>query len=224
MTIHISLLGMNSNKVKRHAFRSQSKRIYIFFKNITESNIIDSGLHRGCSDFHPWCFVLPPLTPRSKDYIIGAFVIFNDPSGAYSFLVLYSSVSYGWLTKNLQSNYHIAFWLARILARLSKHEIYRQDFSSIQVWLRALKRSYSPLWESMVLNEKFKFKNRSTSLLSECAEFDYEQCIDSGVEIMPWTEWPCCVQSEDYAWFWRQSRYGRITDSQKVLLHSNHNS
>lgn len=222
MTMHISLLENYSNKGKSHAFKS--KGIHDFFEGILESNFSDSRLYKGCIDFYPWCFVLPPFYPRSKNYTIGALLMLHDSFGAYSFFVLHSQVSYEWLIKNLQSNFHIAFWLARVLANISKKEIEDQDFSSVQAWVRALKRSYSPIWESIFLNEKFKFKGRSTLLLSELTQLDYEHDIGSGVEMMPWTDWPGCVQSEDYAWFWRQSRYGRIIDSQKIKLDSDDKS
>jgi len=220
MAINISLLDNYSNKENHYASKGKNKRIHSFFENIVNSDFMGSRLYQGHADLYPWCFVLPPFYPKSKKYTIGALVMLHDSFGAHSFIILHSFVSYEWIIKDLQSNFHIAFWLARILASLSEKEIHDRDFSSVQMWVSALKRSYSPRWESIALNEKFKFKNRCALLLSESTKLDYEQDINSGVDVMPWTDWPGCVQSEDYAWFWRQSRYGRIIDSHKIGLHS----
>lgn len=61
-------------------------------------------------EHYPWCFILPPLRKKGRFYV-GALV--NSRAAGLS--AIYAAVSVQWLQKELASDFHIAFWLARIM-------------------------------------------------------------------------------------------------------------
>lgn len=160
---------------------------------------------------YPWCFVLPPLGQKGRFYL-GALV--ND-GAAHSFPALYAAVSPSWLQKELSSHFHLAFWLARIMTACQKQEESGSDIA-LKKWLNLLASHYSSL-RNRLLNERYRFSSHSALLLAGLCEYDERVMEAQGVDRMPWREWPECLRTGDRAWLWRQSRYGKIIDSQQIF-------
>ncbi|EXU76687.1 hypothetical protein [Erwinia mallotivora] len=166
---------------------------------------------------HSWCFVMPAKIKKKNYFWLGAFLPEASTFEINSVFALYVCVSYPTLCENLRSNFHVAFWLSRLLNGTQRQEGIVSNRANLSEWIKALQRSYSPFWEKL-LNEQYKFSNRSELLLSELTDNEEKINSDNGVEIMPWKGWPGCIQTDINVWLWRQSRYGRIIDSQKVSL------
>lgn len=164
---------------------------------------------------YPWCFVLPAA--NRKDYLFGALNACEKQEESCPVFAFYAQVNQQWLSKNLQSDFHLAFWLARItLALQNKSGVIHAEMT-LRKWLNALQCSYAPIKE-FLLNDRYKFANNADLLLSGLCRYDEKLTEKEGVSVMPWQGWPDCVQADKQAWLWRQSRYGKIIDSQKFLL------
>jgi len=172
------------------------------------------------SESYPWCFVMPsPASKKGSRYYAGALMVFRTAQGEKSAAVIYTSVSYGWLKKDLSSAFPVTFWMTRVLNHyVRKNEFSNGSWRSLREWVRALRRAYSPFWESFALTPNFRFKNRSQVLLREGSQEDYRIRDSDGVEIMPWKNWPDCLAGEACIWLWRQSRHRKILDSQRIPL------
>ncbi|MBW7984870.1 T6SS protein Cts1T [Enterobacillus tribolii] len=218
MAIRILLLKDNAGSGLFRLGGLRGRRIRTFIKNRVLPGMHDALPGKSLPKNYPWCFILPPASLRRKTYYIGAFVPFDNARGERSFIALYSAVSYKWLQSNLALEFPAAFWMARILAGMKHEEITSGNYVYVRPWIKALQRSFSWFWESIALTENFRFRNRSKFLLRECTDLDYEICGDDGVDIMPWKNWPECIQAGDCVWLWRQSRHNRLIESQRILL------
>ncbi|KAB8313477.1 hypothetical protein EH228_02105 [Erwinia endophytica] len=165
---------------------------------------------------HPWCFVMPGDIGGKKYFYFGSFVKGINPSEEKPVFALYTRVSYKWLCANLQSEFHVAFWLSRMLIGIQRQDGVVSDKVALKDWIKSLQRSCSPFWEALVINEQHKFRNRSVLLLSELSPSEEKIHSDNGTEIMPWKGWPGCIQMDRNVWLWRQTRYGKIIDSQRI--------
>ncbi|WP_241579915.1 hypothetical protein [Rosenbergiella nectarea] len=164
-------------------------------------------------DGYPWCFVMPENERLYKSYIVGAFLPPVSPKVGVSQL-LYVRISHPRILKQLVSPIGLPFWLARVLlpllhggaSTLQRKEIHEACFilsgiKQVQVngkladWLPA----QSPLFSQLC------------SVRCEADEWLNEL---HGVSHMPWFNWPRCTASDMSVWFWRQSRFGRVLDSQ----------
>ncbi|MDN8542906.1 hypothetical protein QZH36_15910 [Erwinia sp. BC051422] len=160
---------------------------------------------------YPWCFILPPLRKKGRCYV-GALV--NSRAAGLS--AIYAAVSVQWLQKELASDFHIAFWLARIMmAQQNQDGVVNQDIY-LKNWVNLLRSRYSPFRERL-LNERYRFSYHADLLLAELSEYDRSITEEKGVGSMPWPDWPEIIQTDRKAWLWRQSRYGKIIDSQHII-------
>jgi hypothetical protein len=180
---------------------------------------MDSSMPVDClSESYPWCFVISAAALRGKCFYAGAFMVVQSEQGNKSLVVIYSVVSYRWLQKNMQAEFPMTFWATRILNNLRNSDVAENNWQPLWQWVKALKRAYSPFWESFVLTPAWRFKNHSQVLLREGSQEDYHIRNSDGVEVMPWKNWPDCVQQEAGIWIWRQSRHRNILDSQRIPL------
>lgn len=177
------------------------------------SSILDKYL----PEHYPWCFAISAASLRQRHSCVGAFMVLPDKQGKKLLVVVYSPVSYSWLKKNMHVEFPLTFWASRILNMAPKNDLVKKDWQLLWQWVKALGRSYSP-WRERVLTSAWQFKNQSQMLLREGSQEDY--CIrnNDGVEIMPWKNWPDCIQQDAGVWIWRQSRHGKILDSRKISL------
>ncbi|WP_158780612.1 hypothetical protein [Pantoea sp. BAV 3049] len=217
MDVWISVMGETTRTKFSSSQKKQQKITDILLDEIIpQMEATLAGQH--LSDTHPWCFVMPISFGKRKYYYFGAFVTGIKSSETQPVFALYSRVSYHWLRENLKSRFHVAFWLSRMLIGIQRQDGVVSDRAALQDWIKSLRRSYSPFWESLAINEQYKFRNRSELLLSELSESEEKINSDNGIEIMPWKGWPGCIQTEGNVWLWRQTRYGKIIDSQKISL------
>lgn len=168
---------------------------------------------------YPWSFVVPLAGKRHKRFVTGALmkspVVTREGNQVFA---LGAIVTHAWLNENLLCDFPMAFWLARMLTALQRQDDKLDDFSALQKWTKALARSYSPFWESLLLKEPYQFRHQADALLFELREDEKWIGDNQGGKIMPWQGWPACINRDDVAWLWRQSRNGRVIDSQKVAL------
>ena len=215
MDVWISVKGGTTGKLLSFSQKKQQKITDILLGEVIPQ--MEATFAGQClSDTHPWCFVMPVNVGKKKYYYFGALITGIESAETQPVFALYSRVSYRWLHENLQSNFHAAFWLSRMLIGIQRQDGVVSDRASLQDWIKSLRRSYSPFWESLAINEQYKFRNRSELLLSELSESEEKIHSDNGIEIMPWKGWPGCIQMERNVWLWRQTRYGKIIDSQKI--------
>ncbi|MTD38229.1 T6SS protein Cts1T [Erwinia sp. CPCC 100877] len=170
------------------------------------------------SQHYPWCFVISAAALQRRHSCAGAFMVLQGEKGERSLVVIYGAVSCLWLQKNMQAEFPMTFWAARILNSVDKNALAEKNWQSLWQWAKALKRAYSPFWESFLLTPAWRFKKQSQVLLREGSQEDYRILNSDGVEVMPWKNWPGCVQQEAGIWIWRQSRHRRILDSQRIPL------
>lgn len=169
------------------------------------------------SEHYPWCFVISGGMFSRKYFCVGAFVVLQREPGEKSLAVIYSKVRYSWLEKNMRTEFPLTFWAARILNGVQQSDIAEKNWQPLWQWVKALKWSYSPLFQK-ILTPAMHFRNHSQVLLREGSQEDYRIRSSDGVEIMPWKNWPDCIQQEAGIWIWRQSRHRKILDSQRIPL------
>lgn len=166
---------------------------------------------------YPWCFVISAGALSQRYHLAGALSLVTNKQGERSLRIIYGMFSDSWLKKNMRDDYPLTFWAARILNSVPGDEGAEKDRRYLKQWTKVLRRAYSPFWE-YVHTPAWRFKNQSQMLLREGSQEDYRIGDEDGVENMPWREWPDCLQQEASVWLWRQSRYKRILDSQRIPL------
>ncbi|WON77490.1 hypothetical protein [Serratia sp. UGAL515B_01] len=156
---------------------------------------------------YPWSFAAPAPAIWPRHYVIGAFLPGTTPPVA-----LYAVVSGEGLFPPLGMRDSLPFWLARTLTSPMTVVIDAKREAEIRHWCKLLQRmliagrpalssNTLPLWEG---------------LRDARCEADVEIGSEHGVDAMPWMEWPGCIRNEETIWIWRQSRYGKVIESQKM--------
>lgn len=166
---------------------------------------------------YPWCFVISSSALSRQSYCAGAFNLLPGKNGEQLLVVICSVVSWSWLQKNMCDERPLTFWAARILNLVREGDIAAENAQLLSRWFRTLKGAYSP-WRQFILKPVWRFENQSEMLLREGAHQDYQISNCDGVEVMPWKNWPDCVQYEAGIWIWRQSRHSKILYSQRIHL------
>ncbi|WP_435946901.1 T6SS protein Cts1T [Dryocola sp. BD586] len=217
MPLRLYLLVDNPRAVLFGAGRKRQREVYAL---VTQSILRnrDSALPDDyLPESYPWCFVISAGALRNK-YYAGACMVYRNSQQEKSLIVVYSERPYRWLQKNMRTDYPLTFWMARILNNTQKSDVIEHNWKPLRQWLKALRRAYSPFWESFALVPAYRFKNHSQVLLREGSQEDYYIRNSDGVEVMPWTNWPDCIQQEAGIWLWRQSRHRKILDSHRIPL------
>ncbi|VEC00428.1 Uncharacterised protein [Cedecea lapagei] len=169
-------------------------------------------------EHYPWSFVISSPSSRGQDAYSGAFMLRPGKGGEPSLVIIYGEAPWPWLKKNLQDEYPLTFWASRILNTVPDSDVAEKNWRPLWQWVKALRRAYSPFWETLLLTPAWQFKNHSQVLLREGSQEDYHIRNRDGVEAMPWKNWPDCVEQEAGIWIWRQSRHRKIVDSQRIPL------
>lgn len=167
---------------------------------------------------YPWCFVISNRARGRRPLYVGAFLTIPTTAGKSSLVVIYASVSYGWLKKNMQTEFPITFWAARVLNGVTQRDVAEKNWHLHRQWIKALRWSCSALLQRVILTPAMQFKQHSQVLLREGSQEDYRICSSDGVELMPWKNWPDCISQEAGVWIWRQSRHRKVLDSQRIPL------
>lgn len=218
MTVQISVIDDSHHYRWYHWRKKHHRKILDFIKNTIKSDIYDLVHDNETFDSYPWCFVFSAKDLCREHYYIGALTISKNNCNKDDLCVIFSRLPYNKISEEFKKKFHIAFWQARILAtRHGQRNDNRKSFHFME-WIKALQIHYSPFLESVLIRKNYRFVNTSESLLSNCHILDNQISINAGVEFMPWNNWPECVQSGDFVWLWRQSRYGRIIDSKKIPI------
>ena len=218
MVIRINSLGGAKYALESRQKKRERKALSSILKASVLPELAASFTNDWLAEDYPWCFILPLMQGEKKKFYIGSFIIRKQRAASDCLSVLYSVVNQEWILKNVSTNYHLAFWLSRILLVTERNETSLHSHTTTKEWLSSLILSYSPFWEALIINERVKFRYKSELLISSCCKADEKLRSDDGVDIMPWRDWPGCVQKDDYAWIWRQSRYGRTIDSKRIFL------
>ena len=218
MSIRINSLGEVKYALESRHKKREKKEVLDFLKTSVLPELTESFTNKWLAEDYPWCFILPLIKGKKKKFYIGSFMIRKQSTASDNLSVLYAVVSQEWILKNVSTNYHLAFWLSRILLITGKNEVGFHAHTTTKEWLSSLIISYSPFWEALIINERFKFRHKTELLVSSFCKDDEKIRSDDGVNIMPWRDWPGCIQRNDHAWIWRQSRYGRTIDSKRIFL------
>ncbi|MTD28153.1 hypothetical protein [Erwinia sorbitola] len=197
-----------------HRRRYSHRAMLKFLQDTVEPAIRNLSQDDDISASYPWCFVFSAKELNRKKHYVGALTLYNNKS----LCVIYSHLTYDKVSEDFKKNFHIAFWLARILVLWLSKSKEDKNTSFISEWINSLKIHYSPFLESILIRKEYRFRNTSESLLSNYHCLDNQISVDGGVEFMPWTNWPECIQSGSFVWIWRQSRHGRIIDSRKIPI------
>lgn len=168
-------------------------------------------------EHYPWCFIISAAALRHKSSCVGAFMVLRGEQGEKLPVVIYSVVSHAWLENNMHTEFPLTFWASRVLNITRQNDLLKKDWQPLAQWVKALRRAWSP-WREFLLIPAWRFKNQSQMLLREGSQEDYRIHTNDGVDIMPWKNWPACIQQEAGIWIWRQSRHRNILDSQRILL------
>ncbi|WP_241585955.1 hypothetical protein [Rosenbergiella epipactidis] len=164
---------------------------------------------------YPWCFVMPENEKSNNSYILGAFLPPVSPDVGVSQL-LYVRTSHRRILRQLVSPIGLPFWLARLLLPLLHGGASTLQRKEIHEACHLLSRT-----RYVQVNGKLSDWLPSQSLLFSqlcCVRCEADEWLNEqhGVRHMPWRNWPCCTASDMSVWLWRQSRFGRMLDSQII--------
>ncbi|MGF9657377.1 T6SS protein Cts1T [Pantoea agglomerans] len=180
-------------------------------------NIV-SGMSEELSvEHYPWCFIISGAPQAKQRYCAGAFSLTSGKEGEKQLFVICSVVSASWLQKNMHTKYPLTFWAARILNLAGEKDMASKSWQPLYQWFRALRWAYSP-WRQFLLKPTWRFEKQSKMLFREGSQQDYRIAEGDGVGVMPWKNWPDCLQREAGIWIWQQSRHRMVLDSQRISL------
>lgn len=168
------------------------------------------------TDVAVWCFVFPATVLGRKGYYYGAFRVVNQHITG----VLYVQAPLSWLGVYLKSTPSLAFWMARILILFGQDIYTNAGMKQLKSWVQSLQRSCSPFFESVAIKTRWRFAERAALLIEESGAADYLYTEASGLDVLPWLNWPACIEYQHCIWFWKLSRFGKVVDSRKVFMTS----
>lgn len=228
------MLYTRSNRVAIIACLKETPSLKNFFRRNRKKNRHISTLLQGAinkmkpsqltsaaMNQYPWCFIAPDKTLGTTHYFVGAFLPPQKENDT-AFEILYAHVSELWLMAHLQSSVGLPLWLSRALIPLinnSTHRVREREVRRICSFLeRLLDSSKRPRRQ----NINYLGVPQFVKLTEVCCEADEELISEYGVDAMPWLDWPGCIGHIEAIWIWRQSRHGKVIESQKVLLKGIH--
>lgn len=218
MSLRLYLLVDGSRAGLLSRWDGAQRKVHNFIMQNVLLNMGEAMSDEYCSRGYPWCFVISAAALQVNKYYVGSFMIQPGEAGLESVIIIYSAVSYPRLERIMHAKYPLTFWAARILNNQQQGDFSNKKWKTLFQWVKALKRAYSPCWESFALKKAWRFSTLSQVLLKEGSKEDYGIRVNDGVEAMPWKNWPNCVQQEEGIWVWRQSRHRNILDSRWIPL------
>lgn len=160
---------------------------------------------------YPWCFVAPADVIRGKHYFIGAFLPEVQTTAGLP-AVLYALVSESWLLGQLSVRDCLPFWLARVLALQMTTSSAGHD-AAVHHWCQLLQRMLANRRQGRAYATRQRLRE---GLREARCDADFALGSEHGVDVMPWMAWPGCIQNDETIWLWRQSRHGKVIESQKI--------
>ncbi|ANS44523.1 hypothetical protein [Serratia inhibens] len=170
---------------------------------------------------YPWCFLAPDSTKGARYFFVGAFLPSQITTDVLPEM-LYVRVSERWLLDHLQEHVGLPLWLSRALVPLINRPSWNQQSEEVRQACRFLQRllaSERGVWGRCVLPTQAQ---QLENLYAMRCEADEELLGEHGVDAMPWMNWPGCIQHNESIWLWRQSRHGKVIESQKVIIEKIH--
>lgn len=166
---------------------------------------------------YPWCFVTAERNQRSQYILIGAFIrkVEND---AISFKALYLRVSHSWLVSRCQIVTNPAFILSRALLVINTRFISANQ-QELNKFFQYLQRNIQLLsCKQLKLEQQKSVSEMFDELVKSQCDIDDKLVLENGVEGMPWRDWPDCLQHNNTVWLWRQSKYKKYIEVQKITV------
>lgn len=169
------------------------------------------------SDSYPWCFVSPAYAISQRHFMVGAFLpawqtTESQPAALYVLIKKESTIR---LLQHIQ-NETLPFFMMRILALLAERGEQEKYKKELYRWLQRLQC----MLPAIRCSRQFMYANgarwKIDSLRVQHCGFDFRYKDEDGVDVMPWIDWPNCTLSSNEIWLWRQSRNGKILESQKL--------
>lgn len=160
---------------------------------------------------YPWCFVMPAYAVSTGAYLAGAFIPADEASPSAAVCVLFSARK---MEQQLKSETNLPFWMMRSLAALDRYNNCEEIESDCHD-LMAL--NFPPVWRPKKWGSAQRLKIQARLSDIRC---DADLALEgkSGVDVMPWRNWPGCVLESEFLWLWRQNRHGKIIESQRKLI------
>ncbi len=165
---------------------------------------------------YPWCFIARDRRAKKKKrYFIGAFI---PPAAGESLLpgMIYTVVNEAWLLRHMTQRANLPLAMARALMPLMIRKPQTYHYQEVRRACRALphllvSKGNGPQHAPSAVVERLL-----QSLGEVQCDADAELKEQHGVDAMPWMDWPGCIRNEATIWLWRQSRYGKVVESQKI--------
>lgn len=169
------------------------------------------------TEHYPWCFITAERNQQSKYFLIGAFIrtVENE---SIPLKALYLRVEHGWLVSRCRKVTNPAFLLSRALLAIGTRFInanqqeLNQFFHYLQRYIQLSSCKQLKLAEQRSMSEML------AELLKSQCDFDDKLVLENGVRGMPWRDWPDCIQHNNSVWLWRQSKYKKYIEVQKITV------
>lgn len=164
---------------------------------------------------YPWCFVMPARAADPQTYITGAVIPAAAGHLPAAVCVVLQQKD---MVQRLAGEINLPFWMMRFLALSTRNPGPQAAYQHLDADCHALlTMSRTSVWR-----HKRQITARQTEICSRLSEMTCEADFSlegkTGVEFMPWRNWPECVSESHYIWFWRQNRHGKIIESQRKLI------
>lgn len=168
-------------------------------------------------DDYPWCFITANRAPRSRSFLIGAFIrtVVNEK---ISTKALYLQVEHSWLLARCRALNNPAFILGRALLMIETrfNGVDRQELNKL---FRYLRRNIQLLGcKQLTSTEQKRLCEMYDELIKSQCSSDDMFLLENGVAEIPWKDWPSCIKRDGTAWLWRQSKYKKYIEVQKVKV------
>lgn len=216
MKIKIAISSTENKRFGKTRRFKAHRKIKSLMKALLNRDPAGYPLFAQLPESYPWSFFLPDRSGKRDNCFLGALAVGQGEQKEV--FASYVALKAKQAEQLLLPHTHYTFWQARILAMLLNNEKSPLDYYQWREWLLSLERSFFPGWRAGFFSTTNNFSNRKNLLLSTCCKTDFDLSADAGVELMPWKDWPFCLRHSDKAWLWRQSRQGRIIDSQRIMF------
>ena len=169
-------------------------------------------------DDYPWCFITADRTSCSKSFLIGAFIRRVEENEDIYFRALYLRVEHSWLIARCRTLTNPAYILGRALLMIGTR-FTGTDRQELNKLFRYLRRNIQLLSrKQLTLAEKQSLSEMHDELVKSQCTSDDTFVLENGVAEIPWRDGPNWIKHDDTVWLWRQSKYEKYVEVQKVKV------